>query len=161
PALGVKVSSGGQPDISLYFDRETGFLVKYAYRGKDPEDPREALREMVLADYGEPRLGTTEESELREAKIETSGPALVEFLRRQAPQPGRLEKVRGLIRQLGDEAFSVREKASAELIALGPVALPFLQTAAKSSDREVARRAAQCLQQIGGRTGSKRTILVV
>jgi hypothetical protein len=161
PAAGVKVSSRGQPDMSLYFDRETGFLVKYAYRGKDPEDPKEALREMVLADYRDPKLGSAEENALSEAKIDTSGPALVEFLRRQAPEPGRVEKVRVLIRQLGDESFTVREKATAELVALGPLALPFLQAAAKSSDREVARRAAQCLQQMGEHTGSKRTILAV
>jgi hypothetical protein len=161
PAAGVKVSSKGQPDMSLYFDRETGFLVKYSYRGKDPEDPKEALREMVLADYRAPGLGLTEEQTLREAKVDTGGPALVELLRRQAQEPGRVEKVRALIRQLGDEAFAVREKASAELVALGPVALPFLQAAAKSSDREVARRAEQCLQQIGEHTGSKNTILAV
>jgi hypothetical protein len=135
--------------------------VKYSYRGKDPEDPREALREMVLADYGDPRLGAAEDKELREARIDTSGPALVEFLRRQAPEPGRLEKVRTLVRQLGDEEFRVREKASAELVTLGAMALPFLREAAKSSDREVARRAAQCLKQIGEHTGSKRTMLVV
>jgi hypothetical protein len=35
PAQGVKVSRKGKPDAVLYFDRESGLLVKAAFRGRD------------------------------------------------------------------------------------------------------------------------------
>jgi outer membrane lipoprotein-sorting protein len=37
PALGVKVSSKGHRDVSLYFDKESGLLVKSEWRAKDLE----------------------------------------------------------------------------------------------------------------------------
>jgi hypothetical protein len=37
PALGVKVSHAGHPDISLYFDKKTGLLVKDVRRTKTEE----------------------------------------------------------------------------------------------------------------------------
>ena len=36
PALGVRVTSPGQPDIALYFDKESSLLVKCAYREVEP-----------------------------------------------------------------------------------------------------------------------------
>src|SRR5579884_3670618 len=38
PANGIKVSYKDQPDTRLYFDKETGLLVKYAYRAKKTGD---------------------------------------------------------------------------------------------------------------------------
>jgi hypothetical protein len=161
PADGVKVSAKGQPDINLYFDRETGFLVKHSYRGQDVGDTAESLRETVVADYREVVFGAAEEKQLREAKVDTTGPGLIEFLRRQMPGQEKLEKARKLVRQLGDDTFAVREKATAELIALGAVALPLLRDAAKSPDPEIARRAGQCLSEIGEDSSKQRIVLAV
>jgi hypothetical protein len=160
-ALGVKVSHPGEKDISLYFDRESGYLVKYGYRGTDSGDDRDALRESELTDYREPVLGGAEERALRALKVDVTTPELLKFLRRLAPQAGHLEKARALVRQLGDDSFEKREKATENLIALGVAALPVLQEAAKSQDREVARRAEQCLGKIGTKPEDRRPILVV
>jgi hypothetical protein len=52
PALGVKVSSKGHRDIDLYFDKETGLLVKTATQVKDDND-QEVMEETYLSDYKE------------------------------------------------------------------------------------------------------------
>jgi hypothetical protein len=151
PALGVKVSFKGQPDTSLYFDKETGLLVKYAYRQKGAVGPGGdgSLQETVLHDYREPDLGAADEQVLKAARVGVGGPALLEFLRKKAPDPARVRKVRDLIRQLGADEFEAREKAVEGLVAQGVQALPLLQEATRSPDAEVARRARECLRRIG------------
>jgi len=49
PALGVKVSNKGHSDITLYFDKQTGLLVKTETRVK--EYGKEALEETFLSNY--------------------------------------------------------------------------------------------------------------
>jgi hypothetical protein len=51
PALAVKVSSKGHRDVNLYFDKETGLLVKTETRVKD--DGQEVTEETFLSDYQE------------------------------------------------------------------------------------------------------------
>lgn len=149
PAAGVKVSYKDQPDTSLYFDKKRGLLLKYAYRAKLGSDKKESLHETLLSDYRVPDLAAADEKLLRQTKVDTSGRGLVSFLRSRTPDGDTLPKVKALIGKLGDDAFKVRERASAELIALGPIALPLLREATKDDDREVARRARDCLQKIG------------
>lgn len=153
PASGIKVSYKDQPDTQLYFDKETGLLVKYAYRAKKAGEMKEALHETVLGDYREPDLAAADEKVLREAKIAVTGPALLAFVRKQAPDPAVVAKVRTLIRKLGDDSFKVREQASKDLVALGAVAIPLLRAATRDDDDEVARRARSCLRQIRARAG--------
>jgi hypothetical protein len=50
PAVGVKVSSKGHRDVTLYFDNETGLLVKAETRIKD-EQGQEATQETFFNDY--------------------------------------------------------------------------------------------------------------
>ncbi len=50
PALGVRVSSPGHRDVSLFFDQETGFLIKTQTRSKDDRG-EEASEETFLSDY--------------------------------------------------------------------------------------------------------------
>jgi hypothetical protein len=157
PARGVKVSYKDQPDTSLYFDKESGFLLKYAYRAKKTGDVQEALHETVLSNYREPDLSSADETILREARIEADGPALLAFVRKQTPNPELLDKVRALIGKLGDDNFTVREQASKDLLTMGAVAIPLLRDAARGEDREVARRARECLRQIGSE-GDKKTV---
>jgi hypothetical protein len=146
-AQGVKVSYRGQPDVSLYFDRASGLLVKYAYRHKAP-GPFGGVLEVTLRDYREVCTGAAEERLLRAAKVPTDR-GLLRWLREQTPDPERRKKLRELIRRLGDDEFAVREKAEADLKAAGAPALPLLREAARSADPEVATRARRCLAALG------------
>lgn len=47
PALGVKVSAKGRRDVTLYFDKESGLLVKHELTVKDEGTGQEVLEETV------------------------------------------------------------------------------------------------------------------
>jgi hypothetical protein len=149
PALGVKVSYKGQPDVTLYFDKESGLLAKYVYWGKNAGEVKEGLHEVVHLEYREVDFAADAERMLRAAKMGVDGPSLLEFVRGQSKGGGRIDQMKELVRKLGDDNFEVREKAVKELTALGKAAVPLLRDAARSSDPEVARRARLCLEQIG------------
>lgn len=54
PTVGVKVTSGKQPATLLYFDKETGLLVKQETMVNDPPPKgKEVLDEMYYSDYKE------------------------------------------------------------------------------------------------------------
>ncbi len=74
--------------------------------------------------------------------------ALLEDLRKRSTSEKVRVKVEALVNALGDDSFEVREKASAELKALGAVTLPLLRLAVRSSDLEVSQRAKAILQEI-------------
>jgi hypothetical protein len=50
PALGIRVSSKGHRDVDLFFNKETGLLVKSEARIKD-DDGQEVTEETILIDY--------------------------------------------------------------------------------------------------------------
>jgi hypothetical protein len=52
-AAGVKVSHKGRRDVDLYFDKETGLLVKSETRVKDEGSGQEVTEETVYSDYKE------------------------------------------------------------------------------------------------------------
>jgi hypothetical protein len=159
PAQGVKVSYRGKPAVRLYFDTGSSLLVKYSYRGKQPgwgkTPAREVLYEVTLADYREANLGAEEEKVLKAAGVGTDGTSLVAFLSRQGAGPAKSARVRELVKKLGDDSFAVREKAEAELVLLGPAALPALKEATEDDELEVVCRAQRCLKKIGERHGEK------
>ncbi len=64
------------------------------------------------------------------------------------PKPAPAQEIKTLVRQLGDDDFKVREKASQRLLELGRLAVPALQEASKSSDAEVRQRASRILEAI-------------
>lgn len=107
---------------------------------------------------------TVDEEILKAAGVATEGPGLIAFFRKQTTAEPTREKVQTLIRNLGHDAFEIREKASAELIALGAAAEPHLKLAveemkkAVDADLEALRRAEACLRRIGDR--SAETLLV-
>jgi HEAT repeat protein len=76
------------------------------------------------------------------------GSALLEFFRKRTLSDEQRQRIQALIRQLGDDAFAVREKASSELAAMGDPVAPLLRLAIKSTDVEIARRAEECLQML-------------
>jgi hypothetical protein len=153
PALGVKVGTPGKPDVSLYFDPESGLLVQVRYRRRDPTTKKEVAYEETLSDYrsaGTPPAPSDADIEaLRMAKLPTEGPALLAFLRRQTLDEPRRQRIQDLIRKLGDASFDVRDKAKNELQAEGPAAASLLAQAANNPDPEVANQVKECLEKIG------------
>ena len=149
-AAGLLVAAPHKTPVKLFFDKSTGLLLKTEHRLKDPRNPdgEEITQESSYSDYRIPDTTSADEQALKTARIETNGPSLLEYMRRRIAAPLDADKVRALIRQLGDGSFEIREKATQALIALGEPAAPFLQPAAKSTDLEVARRAERCLQAI-------------
>jgi hypothetical protein len=51
PAVGVRVSSKGHSDVSLYFDQDTGLLAKMEYRTVDQMSGKEITEERILLEY--------------------------------------------------------------------------------------------------------------
>ena len=52
-ALGLKVSSKGRRDVSLYFDKETALVVKTAYSAYDAIADKEVAQEQTYRDFKE------------------------------------------------------------------------------------------------------------
>src|SRR5438067_51637 len=75
----------------------------------------------------------------------TGGPALLHFFRQRVLPEADKQRVRTLIKQLGDDSFRVREKASAALVSLGPGVAPMLRQPGATTDPEVLCRAEECL----------------
>jgi hypothetical protein len=105
----------------------------------------------LIADTGlvaqqHPPLG--DEQLLKSAGLATDGASLLEFLRQRTLSDSGLERIRALVRQLGDSSYRVRAHASAELVTRGAVAIPFLRQALSQSDPEVRHRAEECLRLI-------------
>jgi hypothetical protein len=161
PVLGVKVSAKGRPDITLYFDKDNGLLVKTVYRRQDATLGKEVLREDYYSDYREVNPTRAAEQTLQAARMAPDTPALLEFLRQHTVDEARLEKVRSLVRKLGDDSFEVRESAKKDLIAQGAVAAALLGQAVSDPDPEIATRAKECLQRIGKPPDSSLSIAVV
>src|SRR5262245_45324084 len=86
-----------------------------------------------------------EEKLLKQAGVQADGPSLVEFFRKRVPDEVTPEQLAALVKQLGDDDFAVREKASDRLRALGTRALPALRRALQDADQEVRRRAQDCI----------------
>jgi HEAT repeat protein len=89
-----------------------------------------------------------DESALKAAGIPTDGPGLAAYFKKRTITIANVERLKELIRQLGDDDFKTREEASRKLVMFGPRARPFLQTALKDTDPEIARRAQDCLERI-------------
>jgi HEAT repeat protein len=102
---------------------------------------------------GGPRLaaaGAAEEDEalLRAAGVPADGPALLDFFRSRTLDGTDGAQIKALVRQLGDDAFTVREQASRKLVAIGPRAREVLRAALSDPDPEIVHRAGACLAQI-------------
>jgi len=89
-----------------------------------------------------------DERRLEAAHVKLDDESLLNVFRQRTVADAELEKVKGIIRQLGDESFKVREHAAADLVARGPVVIELLKEALKNPDLEVTRRAQRCLQRI-------------
>lgn len=86
---------------------------------------------------------------LRAAGLPSDGPGLLQEFRKRTSNDVDPNKIPGLIQQLGDDSFPVRERASAQLLAYGRIAVPLLRkAAAESKDLEIVRRAETCVLRI-------------
>jgi hypothetical protein len=91
---------------------------------------------------------TRDERALREAGVETTGPGLLAFFRQHTASAADTDTLRQLIKDLGDDSFKKRERASARLTAIGSRAVPLLREATSHRDIEVVARARRCLSEI-------------
>jgi hypothetical protein len=107
-----------------------------------------ALATGLPAAAAEPDPVQEDEQALKAAHLGADGPALLDFFRKRTPVDADRHRIETLITQLGDDSYLVREKASADLVALGAAAVPLLREALKDEDVEVARRAEKCLELI-------------
>lgn len=85
---------------------------------------------------------------LRDLKVEATGPAVLAFLEKRTPKEEVIKKIDGLIVKLGDEEHEVREKATTDLVEIGPLARGKLTAAMNDKDAEVRRRARWALERI-------------
>ncbi|MFL5342916.1 MAG: HEAT repeat domain-containing protein [Gemmataceae bacterium] len=85
---------------------------------------------------------------LRETGVPTDGTALIAWLRPRLPAAGDDQRAAALVSQLGDRKFEVRNRATNELIALGPKAAARLEAALRDPGAEVRNRARHCLRAI-------------
>lgn len=147
--IGVLVKAKGKPDVKLHFDKADGYLVKCEHRRLDPEAKKEILYEVYYSDYRVVNPVGAEEAVVKSAKLSTEPAGLLSFLGKHSLDDARREKIRALIRQLGDPNFNLREKAKEELVAQGPVAASLLSRATSDPDSEIAARAKAALKDIG------------
>jgi HEAT repeat protein len=90
----------------------------------------------------------TDEEYLQRGGIATGDADLLRLIERHAVKEVDEKEVARLLRQLDAADFKDREKASEALLALGPSARKALDAASKSENPEVARRVANCLDQL-------------
>jgi hypothetical protein len=93
-----------------------------------------------------------DEQLLRGIGLGTDGPALLSFLEKLTPREGDAARIAALIRDLADDSYAVREKASADLIAYGAAARAALRAATRDSEAERVRRAERCLAVLDSMT---------
>ncbi len=85
---------------------------------------------------------------VRENGMKGDGPDLLEYFRKRtlkAPDP---KEISALVKKLGDEEFTVREKAFSALIGLGAAAVPGLKEGESDPDLEVKKRVADLKARI-------------
>jgi hypothetical protein len=152
PARGLHYQSDRFGSMDLYFDKANDFLVKMAYDDRSPTlggrrpQPRKVV--ILIDAYREPDYKAWSGRALKAAGHKSDPASLLQIVRRQTLDAAGRKRLHKLIVNLGDDSFEVREKATAELMAAGLAALPYLQEASKYSDPEVRRRARHCLTDI-------------
>jgi hypothetical protein len=93
-------------------------------------------------------LVAADEELLKKAGVGTDGGDLLAFLRQRTLTDADRERLALWIRQLGSDSFALRDRATSDILALGPPALPILERALHDPDPEVARRAEWCTEEI-------------
>lgn len=89
-----------------------------------------------------------DEALLRNLRLGTSGPALLDYFRKRTYPEANPKEMTVLLGNLGDDDFTTRERAYARLLVLGAGALVGIKEAEKSKDPEISRRADELRQRI-------------
>jgi RNA polymerase sigma factor (sigma-70 family) len=76
------------------------------------------------------------------------GEGLLAAFRKRTLSPEQTAKAKARIADLGDKVFATRQRATADLVALGPPVVPLLRQALRGADLEQGRRLGHCLEQI-------------
>src|SRR5262249_34620767 len=76
------------------------------------------------------------------------GPALLAAFQKRTLSPEQTARALTWIAELNEEAFKTRQRASAELVALGLPVVPLLRQALPGKSLEQSKRIEQCIQQI-------------
>ena len=105
---------------------------------------------IVAAPVTGPPAGAEDEKLLTAAKIGVDGSGLLDYFRQHTTRPAQQEQILGLIRQLGDDSFTARRKAAADLSALGGRAVPYLRRALNDPDEEIKDRVEFLLKNTAG-----------
>jgi HEAT repeat protein len=91
----------------------------------------------------------TDELAVKSAGLPVDPSGLLEFLRTRTKGDGDPTRLAALLQQLDSKSAADREKATAELVAIGPPSIPYLRKALKDPDSsETAGLARQCLRAI-------------
>jgi HEAT repeat protein len=102
-----------------------------------------------------PKPALSDEQVLKNAQLDTTGPALLSFFRARITPRVDQDRLSELTNKLGDKSAEVHAKAAAELVGLGPRALPALhRTVNQAEDEGTLSRARKCLEAIEGRGGT-------
>ena len=149
PAVAIIVASKGHPGVTLYFDKDSGLLIKTRQRRGDPSTNKEIVHEEIFSDYQEVNPLQKQEEILRAVHVGTDDAALLKYLAKQTLSEEVRNKIQDFIRELGNPSFQVRQKGKEDLIAQGITALPELKQAEHNPDPEIAGLAKECLKAIG------------
>jgi HEAT repeat protein len=86
---------------------------------------------------------------LRSAGLPTDGPGLLAFFRQRSRGTADAARLAALVARLGSDKAAERQKACAELVAIGPAAVPLLRQAANDPDSPApAALARRCLKAL-------------
>jgi hypothetical protein len=146
--VGMLGRNAGEPDHTLYFDKELGCLLKIELPEQQFGTTHVEI-DMVFSGHTDKIAGGAAERTLTQGGVKIEGAAVAEYLLRRSLGRPAEEKIKALIVKLGDDEFTVREQAAQELTEMGPSALPALKVATKAKDAEVARRAKAAIEEIG------------
>jgi HEAT repeat protein len=102
-----------------------------------------------------PKPALSDEQIVKNAHLDTAAPALLTFFRQRVRPHADAEQLAELMKKLSDNAPAVHTKAAAQLVGLGPLALPALRRTINHTDEEAAlSRARKCVESIEGHGGT-------
>jgi HEAT repeat protein len=102
---------------------------------------------------GEAEAVKADEEIVRAAGVRVDNISLLDFFRRRTLNPQSRSRIAALVGRLGHDNFELRQKASAQLVRIGPVAAPLVRKALSAPDAEVRHRATRVWRRISAGPG--------
>src|SRR5262249_29225959 len=101
-----------------------------------------------------------DEQILKAAGLDTSDKSLLRFFQLRTLKDEDRGKMKDWVAKLGSEKFKERDQANKELLARGPLALPFLKEILQTAPLETVRRAELLIKKIESNLGPEQPIAV-